>query len=81
MIECPFSADTLQEVEVPLISTNRCRRRAIFIPSYNITNDMFCAGFDRGGRDACSGDSGGPLMCQVICIKLLRNKVLIWLNN
>ncbi|MCL4140775.1 UNVERIFIED_CONTAM: hypothetical protein GTU68_028093, partial [Idotea baltica] len=57
-------ADTLQEVEVPVISTKECRKRTIFLPLYRITEDMFCAGYDRGGRDACLGDSGGPLMCQ-----------------
>ncbi|XP_071523261.1 uncharacterized protein [Panulirus ornatus] len=56
--------DTLQEVQVPLISTSECRKRTVFIPLYRITEDMFCAGYDRGGRDACLGDSGGPLMCQ-----------------
>lgn len=56
--------DTLQEVQVPLISTSECRKRTVFIPLYRITDDMFCAGYDRGGRDACLGDSGGPLMCQ-----------------
>lgn len=56
-------ADTLQEVQVPLISTAECRKRTVFLPLYSVTENMFCAGFERGGRDACLGDSGGPLMC------------------
>ncbi|KAL3290131.1 hypothetical protein HHI36_023496 [Cryptolaemus montrouzieri] len=55
--------DTLQEVQIPVISTAECRKRTVFLPLYNITEEMFCAGFDRGGRDACLGDSGGPLIC------------------
>ncbi|CAH0562093.1 unnamed protein product [Brassicogethes aeneus] len=55
--------DTLQEVQVPVISTAECRKRTVFLPLYKITDDMFCAGYERGGRDACLGDSGGPLMC------------------
>nr|XP_023014443.1 serine protease 33-like [Leptinotarsa decemlineata] len=55
--------DTLQEVQVPIISTAECRKRTLFLSLYRITDDMFCAGYERGGRDACLGDSGGPLMC------------------
>nr|XP_022915185.1 serine protease nudel-like [Onthophagus taurus] len=55
--------DTLQEVQIPIISTEECRKRTVFLPLYRITDNMFCAGFDRGGRDACLGDSGGGLMC------------------
>ncbi|XP_035704979.1 uncharacterized protein LOC110847008 isoform X2 [Folsomia candida] len=55
--------DTLQEVQLPLISTSECRKRTLFLPLYKLTDAMFCAGFDRGGRDACLGDSGGGMMC------------------
>ncbi|XP_015111459.1 uncharacterized protein LOC107037419 [Diachasma alloeum] len=56
--------DTLQEVELPLISTEECRRKTLFLPLYRITSGMLCAGLKDGGRDACMGDSGGPLVCQ-----------------
>ena len=55
------AVDTLRQVELPLVSSRTC---ATAYKAYNrtITNKMFCAGFANGGRDACTGDSGGPLM-------------------
>ncbi|XP_051153423.1 uncharacterized protein LOC127276809 isoform X2 [Leptopilina boulardi] len=55
--------DTLQEAELPLISTEDCRRKTLFLPLYRITSGMLCAGLKDGGKDACLGDSGGPLVC------------------
>ncbi|XP_012521492.2 uncharacterized protein LOC105827856 [Monomorium pharaonis] len=55
--------DTLQEVQIPVISTEDCRRKTLFLPLYRITSGMLCAGIDNGGKDACLGDSGGPLVC------------------
>ena len=50
----------LQFVHVPVVDANACQE-AYRPLGYNIANTMLCAGFRSGGRDACEGDSGGPL--------------------
>ncbi|XP_054738780.1 trypsin zeta-like [Anastrepha obliqua] len=54
------SANLLQEVNVPIISNEICN--ANYYDGL-ITDSMLCAGVrDTGGKDACDGDSGGPLL-------------------
>ncbi|XP_078088026.1 transmembrane protease serine 7 [Mustelus asterias] len=49
----------LQQAEVEIINQSLCRS------TYGlITPRMLCAGLLSGKRDACRGDSGGPLSCQ-----------------
>ncbi|KAJ7990035.1 hypothetical protein DPEC_G00310680 [Dallia pectoralis] len=48
----------LQELTVPIIKQKDC------LEQYkDITSDLMCAGYWKGGRDTCLGDSGGPLVC------------------
>ncbi|XP_065367614.1 trypsin-1-like [Calliphora vicina] len=53
------TSDTLQEVQVPIMSQDQCRKSR-YGPS-RITDNMLCAGYDEGKKDSCQGDSGGPL--------------------
>ncbi|XP_034413556.1 serine protease 27-like [Cyclopterus lumpus] len=50
-------ADILQEVNVPIVGNNECKCAYPFI-----TDNMICAGFREGGKDACQGDAGAPLV-------------------
>uniref|UniRef100_A0A8D2J1V4 Peptidase S1 domain-containing protein n=1 Tax=Varanus komodoensis TaxID=61221 RepID=A0A8D2J1V4_VARKO len=56
---------TLQELEVPIISRDECNNLYNTTDEMNpIKADMICAGYPEGGKDACQGDSGGPLACK-----------------
>lgn len=50
----------LQMVQVPTITQEKCKDK---YKDSTITDRMFCAGYDEGGKDSCQGDSGG------ICFK------------
>ncbi|NWH87687.1 FA11 factor, partial [Aegithalos caudatus] len=53
--------DILQKAPVPFMSKEECQARYW---KYRIGDKVICAGYDEGGRDACKGDSGGPLSCR-----------------
>jgi len=54
--------DNLQQALVPLVSHAVCNEPSSY--AGDIQEDMLCAGFIDGNRDACVGDSGGPLIVE-----------------
>jgi secreted trypsin-like serine protease len=48
---------------LPFFPHERCQRiYTDFLGVSPVTDGMICAGYDNGGKNACFGDSGGPLM-------------------
>jgi secreted trypsin-like serine protease len=51
-------SDALREVVVPFVSSDFC----IQVYGSLVTKNMICAGYPKGNKDACYGDSGGQLV-------------------
>ena len=49
------------QVSLPIVSQSTCQQA---YPWATIDDSMICAGYANGGKDSCSGDSGGPMVCQ-----------------
>ncbi|KAM9812421.1 mannan-binding lectin serine protease 1-like isoform 2-T2 [Syngnathus typhle] len=59
------TSDLLQFVRLPVVPQDECRASyAARTGSYNVSDNMFCAGFYEGGRDTCLGDSGGGFVAE-----------------
>jgi trypsin len=57
-----YLSDQLMQVEVPIADNQTCQQ-AYLSPKYIPIdfNTQICAGYPNGGKDACKGDSGGPV--------------------
>lgn len=52
------ASDVLRQVTLPLVPLETCR--SAYYES--IADEMLCAGYRKGAKSACYGDSGGPLL-------------------
>ncbi|XP_032793906.2 venom protease isoform X2 [Daphnia magna] len=58
------ASSVLMEVQLPVVPQSKCAQAYRSHGHLRIDETVLCAGYEEGGKDACRGDSGGPLMFQ-----------------
>nr|CAD7423873.1 unnamed protein product [Timema monikensis] len=59
--EALSQSKVLRKVEVAVVDDETCHRE---LSNYTFYPSMICAGVEQGGKDACMGDSGGPMVAE-----------------
>lgn len=69
----------LRAVHIPVIPWERCNKTHLEKSRENtVFKSNICVNFAAGGRDACDGDSGGPLACQMLTGQNIVAGVVSW---
>ena len=58
-----LGSEVLREAKIPIASKQDCENYQKS-SGYYFSDNMFCAGYKQGQVDTCTGDSGGPLLCE-----------------
>lgn len=72
----PVISDILQEVNVKFIARTICNGADWY--NGEVTSNQFCAGLEQGGKDSCSGDSGGPIFIGSNSGSALQAGIVSW---
>ena len=66
----------LQEAVVPIVNSTECFQKFGF--HIDVNTNLCAAGLRSGGLGTCSGDSGGPLQCQLTDKRWHQFGVISW---
>jgi secreted trypsin-like serine protease len=69
----PIIFPDLMYVDLPIRSTEECRK--LLKNHTDMLPGMFCAGYLKGGKDSCQGDSGGGMVCNGVLTGLISGGV------
>ena len=72
--------NTLNAVSLPSISLKGCKE-AYAPDNWPVTEDMICTSYPGGGRDTCSGDSGGMKIVSLLRLQCCERQMNLCMSR